>query len=278
MNHVFLKRGLLLAALFLCGATGHAQFGNLLQKAKDKAAQKASDAMDKKTSGSTAAPAPATTSAPADSTPVAHKRLTVESTFDFVPADSVLYASNFDKANPGVLPPAWKTNGSGELVKIAEVPGVWLQLQQSATYKLKQNLYMPANCTVEFDILTSCDKVDDIYPLEFGFAENNSVSSRGEGDIAHVALQYYNRTEVQTFAGPVNEYNNTRFDLQPYANDKMHVSITMSGNNMKVYLEKTKVLDAKMFLDGVKKYFFISAPMQFNHDAKIFISNVRIAK
>ncbi|PUZ24425.1 hypothetical protein DCM91_10920 [Chitinophaga costaii] len=261
--------------------TAHAQLGNLLQKAKDKGTQKASEAIDKKLDGKTSGnntTGSDSEEAAANGTTNSHKRLSVESVFDFVPADSVLYTSRFDMLPTGVLPAAWKTNGSGQLVKVGEFPGSWLQVQENATYKLKQNLILPENGTIEFDILTSCDKVKDLSPVQFGVAENNSVSDWNEGDIAHVELMYYNDNEVSSFAHFGNKYNSVTFDLNPYANAKMHVSIVLKGQQMKVYLDKTKVLDAQMFKENARKYFYFSAPLEMKNDAKVFFGNVRIAE
>lgn len=286
MSHIFVKCSLLLAAAVVCSVTVHAQFGNVLQKAKDKAAQKAQDAIDKKMSSSSSSTGTSSTST--DNTTAStgdtnsgsqlRKRLNVESVFDFVPGDTVLYASGFEKQPAGALPSDWKTNGSGQLVKISDFPGAWLQVQVNSTYKLKQNLYLPSHCSIEFDILNSVDKIKDINPVQFGVAENNSVAGWNEGDISNVQLEYYNKDEVVTFAGPTDKYNSLKFDLEPYANDKMHVSIEINGNNMKVYLEKQKILDAQVFRDGVKKYFYFSSPLHLDNDAKVFFGNVRIAK
>lgn len=272
----------------ICTVTVNAQFANVLQKAKDKAAQKAEDAIDKKMSApaSSGSSSSSTSSSSSDASASAgsadagtqpRKRLNVETTFDFAPGDSVLYASGFEKLPAGSMPAEWKTNGSGQLVKISDFPGAWLQTQLNSTYKLKQNLYMPAHCSIEFDILNSVDKIKDLNPVQFGIAENNSVASWNEGDIANVQLKYYNKDDVSTYAVPTEKYNSLKFDLEPYANDKMHVSIEINGSNMKVYLEKQKILDAQVFKDGVKKYFYLSSPLHVDNDAKVFFGNVRIA-
>jgi hypothetical protein len=252
----------------------NAQLGGILKRAQEKAEQKANDAIDKTFSGTqkTSAGTDVSTSGS-----TGKKRISMGAAFDFAAGDTVFYASNFDQLKTGTMPATWKTNGSGQLVKSGEIAGAWLEMQNGATYKLNQNYKLPEHFTVEFDLLTSCDKITDISPVSFGFAENNSVGSFNEGDIAHTELQFYNSNKISSFAAPVDKYQNTDFDLTRYANDKLHVSIAVDGDQMKVYLDKTKVLDSKMFKDNVRKYFFISAPISASNDAKVYVSNVVIA-
>ncbi|MEC5145225.1 hypothetical protein [Chitinophaga sp. 212800010-3] len=262
--------------LMLVFQYSHAQFGGILKKAQDKLEQKANDAIDKTVSGKDKN---VTTTADAGAgANTGKKRISMGAGFDFKAGDSVMYASNFEKFSTGAMPNTWKTNGSGQLVKSGEVAGTWLELQPSATYKLAQNYKLPQNFTVEFDLLTSCEKITDISPVRFGFAETNSVGNFNDGDIAHTELEFYNANKITSFAGPADKYISTEYDLTRYANDKLHVSIAVNGDQMKVYLDKTKVLDTKMFKQDVRKYFFISAPIDTKNDAKVYVTNVVIAK
>lgn len=264
-----------LAASMICMLAfqnANAQLGNILKKAQDKLEQKANDAIDKSVSGTNNTTTDATTAT------TGKKRITMGTAFDYKAGDSVIYASGFEKLKIGAMPTTWKTNGSGQLVKSGEIEGTWLEMQNNATYKLNQNYKLPAHFTIEFDILTSCDKINDISPVFFGFAENNSVSQWNEGDIAHTELQFYNNNKITSFANPVDKYITTDFDLTRFANDKLHVSISVDNEQMRVYLDKTKVLDTKMFKEGVRKYFFISAPLDTKNDAKVYVSNIVIAK
>lgn len=252
-----------------------AQLGGIINKAGEKATQKANEVIQ---NGISAKGKAGTTVETDGGNTSGKKRIAFETGFDFKAGSSVLYATNFDKLSTGVMPPGLKTNGSGQLVKSGDIAGVWLEMQTGATYKLNSNTRLPQVFTVEFDLLTSCDKVGDISPVTFGFASNNIVSSFNEGDIAHTALEFYNENQITSFAGPADKYFNTEFNLEPYANDKLHVSISVNNDQMKVYLGKTKVLDAKMFKADAAKYFFISAPIKTENDAKVYFSNLVIAQ
>ncbi|MBO9619170.1 MAG: hypothetical protein J7539_09065 [Niabella sp.] len=272
-NHLLVSKcTCVFLALFLFHSAD-AQFSGVLGKAKDKLEQKARTAVDKGLQGTSSATESSTTG-----NATGKKRISMTGGFDFKAGDSVLFKSNFEKLAAGAMPGNWKTNGSGQLVKSGDIAGTWLELHNGATYKLNQNYKLPQRFTIEFDLLTSCDKIRDISPVAFGFADNNSVAGFNEGDIAHTQLEFYNKDQISSFAGPVNKSYYTNFDLSPFANAPLHISISVDGEQMKVYLDKTKVLDSKMFRENASRYFFISAPISAENDAKVYFSNVVIAK
>lgn len=260
--------GVLTILAIISNLQAHAQFGDLVQKAKDKAAKKASEAIDKKTSGSS------------DSQTGAHKstKLVINSEFDFVPGDSVIVADNFVSVATGSSTHAFKTNGSASVVTIKDQSGKWLALADNATYKLTKQLYYPKRFTVEFDVLAVADQVKDIYPVIFGFTKDNSVSDYNSGNGAYVSLMYYNDTEVDVNSSYTDKYLNTSFELPNYANRPMHVSIAVDGDRMTVYLDKTKLADTQLFLPASPKNFYISGPMRYQHDAKVLIGNFKIMR
>ncbi|MCF3108224.1 hypothetical protein LL912_05490 [Niabella sp. CC-SYL272] len=275
MTNTFILGSVALVMLTLTTQQSNGQLGGILNKAGEKVAQKAGEVIAnssvsaKGSSGATAGTAGNTTG---------KKRVSFDAGFDFKAGSTVLYASQFEQLNTGSMPATLKTNGSGQLVKSGDIAGTWLEMQTGATYKLNNNTKLPKVFTVEFDLLTACDKIRDISPVSFGFAGNNSVSGFNEGDIAHTELEFYNENQITSFAGPADKYINTEYDLKPYANDKLHVSIAVNNEQMKVYLGKTKVLDAKMFTTDAVKYFFISAPIKTENDAKVYFSNLVIAQ
>ena len=56
----------------------------------------------------------------------------------------------------------------------------------------------------------------------------------------------------------------------------MHVAIDVDGNNMKVYLDHTKVADSKQFLGHKPRYFFISYGLKYRHGAALLFGHFRI--
>lgn len=251
--------------VFLMGTKANAQFNSILQKAKDKAAQKASEMMDKKPAEPEAAPNKKS------------GRLTINSGFDFVAGDSILFADNFSANANGTAPLAFKTNGSGSIVTLKEEGGKWLSLQDHSTYKLTRQLFYPKHFTVEFDIIAAADQIKDIYPMLIGFTKDNSVREYNSGDGAYINLMYYNDNQVSINSSYLDKYSNATFDLNPYANRKMHVAVNVDGERMAVYLDQTKLADTELFLANSPKNFYFSAPMTYHNGSRLLVGNFTIA-
>nr|WP_067059755.1 hypothetical protein [Mucilaginibacter sp. L294] len=252
----------------LSGLNANAQFGNLLQKAKDKAAQKASEAMDKKSSS----PSATSTSTETQKS----SKAVINSGFDFTAGDSVIFVEDFANVANGSSTKSFKTNGSATVVTVNDESGKWLALADNATYKLTKQLFYPKHFTVEFDVFAVADQVKDIYPVTFGFTKDNSVSEYNSGNGAYVGLQYYNENDININSSYNDKYLNTEFDLNSYLNRKMHVSIDVDNNKMAVYLDKAKLADTQLFLPTSPKNFYISAPMTYKNGSKVLVSNFKI--
>jgi len=204
--------------------------------------------------------------------------LQTTSGYDFVAGTNVIFQDQFQGDSIRAFPHLWKTNGSGAVATVSGIPGRWFMLKSDATFKLDSLLSMPDNFTVEFDVLALCDKTDDLSPLMFGFDSDNSVSSYVSNGSAKVSLLYFNDDEYTAFSKDLNKYYSGNFNLENVVNRPMHVAIQVKGTHMTVYLDKTKILDADMFLQNSRKYLFVSSPLNYEHGAQLLIGNVRIAK
>lgn len=125
-------------------------------------------------------------------------------------------------------------------------------------------------------MLVAADKVSDVYPVVFGFTNDNSAKGYILQDGGHVTVQYYNNDDINV-ANEHGKYLTTNFDLTPYDNRPMHVSMMVDGERFALYLDKTKIADTDFFLPTDTKNLYISAPMQYSNGAKALIGNLRIA-
>ncbi|MFC0515768.1 hypothetical protein ACFFGT_16220 [Mucilaginibacter angelicae] len=269
MKHKKLLLSLLTTAGLITGFNANAQFGSLLQKAKDKAAQKASDAFDKKTSSSSSS------SSSSSGAPKSNK-IIINTGFDFVPGDTVLFAEDFSAVPVGSSTKTFKTNGAATVVSVGGESGKWLALADNATYKFTKQLFYPKHFTVEFDILAAADQIRDIYPVNFGFVTDNSVRDYISSGGAYVTLKYYNDNDVSVNSEFLSKYLNSTFDLTTFTNRKMHVSLVVDGDRMVVYLDQTKLADTMAFMPTTAKNLYISAPMQYKNGSKVLVSNFKI--
>jgi hypothetical protein len=102
----------------------------------------------------------------------------------------VIFTEDFANTPIGASTHAFKTNGSASVVPIDGQNGKWLALADNATYKLSRQLFNPKHFTVEFDIFAAADVVKDIYPVYFGFINDNSVKGYNSGEGAYMGLKY----------------------------------------------------------------------------------------
>lgn len=206
----------------------------------------------------------------------------VEKTFSYIPGKKTYFVDEFENDDLGAMPTYWKTNGVGSLVEISGIPGKWLELGQRSSFKLDTLLSMPENFTLEFDILTRSDKAEDLGAMNFGFSKDNSVRSwisdaYNDNSITSTELHFWNK-DVTHSSSATDNRSTLDFPLDAYGNTVIHISIAVNNEQMKLYLDKSKLLDAKMFLNNPNKYFYISAPISYDHGAQIYIGNIEIAK
>lgn len=261
------------AMLFACSRSGHAQF---LKKIKSHAADVVNNAMDKAIEGKDKQDK---TAPVLSETKAKQQGLHIATPFDFIAGTQTIFQDNFSTDSIGLFPENWKTNASGTVVTVPGVSGQWFMLNNSATYKLDSLLSMPENFTVEFDVIAAADKADDVGSFYFGFSRNNSVTEyEMNTGIAGAVLYYMNEDEFKTNSKDLGKYHFGEYNLVNTLNKPFHISISVKGTHMKIYLDKTRILDTEMFLPDSRKYFFVSAPLNYDHNAKILIGNVKIAE
>ncbi|MHA6697535.1 hypothetical protein [Chryseobacterium sp. A301] len=203
--------------------------------------------------------------------------------FHFKTATTIIFEDDFSKDPSGRMALNWKTSGSGSVSSLPDHSGNWLLLKEFTSYKLKSNTPLPDNFTLEFDIATSSNTgAKDLQELKFGFAHDNAINAYisdayNDNAITSTSVHYWNK-EITNSSSDTKIYNTIEFPLAQYAVGTMHVSIEVKGKMMAVYLDKVKVLDTEMFLhDSEKKYFYISTGTELSNDAKIGISNFKLA-
>lgn len=205
----------------------------------------------------------------------------IDTASDFQAGDSVMFRENFSTSTTGSLPVSWKTNGSGKVIGIVDIPGKWLQLENGATYKLSRLINLPSKFSIEFDVVAVADQITDLDPLIFGCTVNNSIKSYvqdayNNGGLFTTSLMYFNKNEIVVSSSKTKAYLSTKYDLEGCANRVMHVAIAADGDHVNIYLDKTKITDTKLFNNDMSKYFFISAPLSSKNNAAIAIGNFEI--
>ncbi len=152
-----------------------AQFGNLLEKAKQKTKskvnqrvdQKMDNAIDKSLDKAENAPKKTNQDGTENSAESASSREEANSTgkkntgnslksyskFDFVPGEKLVAAEDFSQDAAGDFPAGWNTNGSGEIVTTNKSSGKYLMTQKEVIFYPEGIKNLPDNFTLEFDLM-----------------------------------------------------------------------------------------------------------------------------
>jgi len=264
------------AGLLCCLAAGthqaHAQLFKRLQ-------QKLEDKVDKKVDGMISGQKGTKNSGGSSSSKPMPK---LEEVYSFVPGSTAYFADNFASDKAGRMPRHWKSSGGGSINTIPDVPGKWLALSPRTTYRIDSILAMPGNFTVEFDVLTRSVQAKDIGALVFGFARDNSnrsyiMDAYNDNAITSTQIHFWNE-DVTNASSDTRISNPLEYPLSNYANGLLHVAISVEGEQMRVYLNRSKLLDTRMFKANTIKYFYLSAPFEYEGEAMAYFGNFVISK
>ncbi|MFD2969113.1 hypothetical protein [Sphingobacterium bambusae] len=198
----------------------------------------------------------------------------LEKTYSFLPGNTVFFRDNFENETFGRMPKKWKSSGGGSVEEAPGVPGKWLALAARTSYRLDSLLMLPENFTLEFDLFTQSVEARDIGSMSFGFARDNANRSYisdayNDNAITSAQLHFHNK-EVTNSSSDTKIYNPVKFPLNSYSNATLHVSIAVEGEHMRIYINKAKLLDTRMFKRDAIRYFYLSAPFSYNADAQVF--------
>lgn len=206
----------------------------------------------------------------------------LEEVYSFVPGSTVYFADNFASEKAGRMPGKWKTSGGGSIITVPDVPGKWLALAPATTYRIDSILAMPGRFTVEFDILTRSTQAKDIGPLVFGFGRDNSSRSYiqdayNDNAITGTQIHFWNEA-ITNSSSDTKIHSNLEFPLSNYANTIIHISMSIEGEDMRVYLNRSKLVDTRMFKTNTLKYFYLSGPYDYEGEAMTYFGNFVVSK
>ncbi|WP_407430146.1 hypothetical protein [Arcticibacter sp.] len=206
----------------------------------------------------------------------------VDEVYGFTPGGTVLFESDFKTDVAGRMAKKWKSSGSGSIVSIPDIPGKWLALSEKSTYKIDSLLNTPAAFTIEFDLITRSAEAADIGSMSFGFARDNGAKNHltdayNGNAITNTQLHFHNK-EITSSSSDTQVYNSVKYPFANYSNSLIHVAIEVEAESMRVYINKSKVLDTKMFKANVPKFFYLTAPFSYDQESKVYFGNFVMAQ
>ena len=318
-----MKKTLLLIIGIASLQPGFAQFGNLLDRAKNKVNNKVNQKIDQKmdktidkgmegAENSTKSKTKKTTDAATGSAGSMADNTTAGKTgnsnnpsfksyskFDFVPGEKLVASEDFSQDAVGDFPDKWNTNGSGEIVTTSSREGKFLMTQKEVVFYPEWIKNLPANFTLEFDLMST--QKFSFYSGFFvaGFTTASNVGSDfrkfarfGNGRVAkgggfEASFHPQNAGGSQGLTGFYSTYDEKEILKNDADQDKfsepnktaVRISIWRQNTRVRVYMDDKKVWDMpKALPEGMKlnSLYFRNDAATDDNDA-YYIGNIRLA-
>jgi outer membrane protein OmpA-like peptidoglycan-associated protein len=197
----------------------------------------------------------------ADNNTVSSEKPTMQtySKFDFIPGEKVLFYDDFTETAVGDFPPNWNTNASGEVVTTNFYPGKWFKMMGEGCIALDEDLKLPDNFTIEFDVVP--DPVEEgNTAFEFGFylysAQNPKDLNEGgavPGLNGGVKMSFGYRATYSAYNTEGYTIEGVKDEAAMEAGKKYHLSFWVQKTRLRVYQDQVKIFDLpKVFEAGLK--------------------------
>lgn len=239
----------------------------------------------KKATTSDAGTAPGSTSSSATATPANAIIPASGAAFsDFEPGQTVIFKDDFSQDALADFPAKWNSNGSGKVTTLSGLNGRWLELQMNTAITPEMTKALPENATIEFDLFMSAPGGQTTPFIQFGLTQVK--------DILKEDLFYKNRFFMNIYRYSENDGHTVEYGLKndvlgakndfpitSYANKVLHVSMALNKTRLRIYLDKTKVLDLPRAIEtGMRNNFFLNSNSVIPApEINMYIGNVRIA-
>ncbi len=207
----------------------------------------------------------------------------VNSFSDFVAGEKLLFYDDFKQDALSDFPAKWNTNGSGKIVTIDGQQGKWLDITHNSVVNPVLDKTLPENCTIEFDLFlqASGDRVTPF--IEFGLTPVKDVMRDDlfYKDKFFVSINRYNENDGRQLEYGLKDVvgNKNDFALPSYANKVLHVSMAVNKTRVRVYFDKSKLIDLPRALTPELRnnFYFCNMYMVPASDLGVLVSNLRIA-
>lgn len=208
----------------------------------------------------------------------------INSKYDFVPGEKVIYFDDFSQDAVGDFPALWNTNGTAEVVTTNLAPGHWMKFIIRETIWTDELLKLPDNYTIEYDVIPiqGKDKRMAGWHMRLFQAKNpkawDAGTAPGNGGFEYT-VEYYGASRFSTWfnknecraaslKGSVDDKT-----LIQTENRKYHIAIWVQKSRIRLYQDQNKLFDLPKAIptDCLK-----IDRLRFE-DGAAMISNVRIA-
>jgi hypothetical protein len=198
----------------------------------------------------------------------------INTVYDFVPGNNVLFIDHFDSTINGHFPAKWLTNASGDVVTLQQFPGNWFSIASNGFYIPKIKKGLPKDFTIEFDLIVDgsnshCLVIDLEDALDGNF---NRYPSN-----PYVQFRIYNggSAYVESKAKSLDTHvNSSAYNNGGKIN---HVAMRKEGERLLIYINQEKTFDITHAFEGNRTYSTFKFGADFNSPTHMLVSNFKIA-
>lgn len=206
-----------------------------------------------------------------------------ESFADFVPGTTIIFSENFEKDALNDFPAGWNSNGSGQVVTLDGKEGRWLEIKHGSVVHPVLKKALPENCSIEFDVFLMDDGARRTPIIQFGLTPVKNILREDlfYKDKFYTLISGYSAADEHLveygFRDPVGNKND--FPILTYTNKILHVIIAINKTRIRIYFDKTKIIDLPMALtvEMRNNFYFCNGSVIPASEIGMYISNVRIA-
>lgn len=202
---------------------------------------------------------------------------------DFVPGTKVIFTENFEKDALSDFPAGWNTTGSGAVVNLDGKDGKWLSIAHNSVVHPVLQKPLPENCTIEFDLFLQSQGSAHTPIVQFGLTPVKNVLREDlfYRDKFFMTISRYNERDGHSVEYGLKEVigNKNDFPILSYANKILHVSMAINKTRIRVYFDKTKIVDLPMALTAEMRnnFYLCNTYVIPASEMGMFVSNIRIA-
>lgn len=202
--------------------------------------------------------------------------------FSFEPGNKIIFFDDFTNDRVGDFPQNWGTNGSGEIVTNNQYEGKWLLLSGRSGYVPSPDAPLPADYTIEFDLATNGFKENRAgNALSIAFIKKKSFGIGAAGGYATLRINLNKNSSMAiSNSGADNSPRVGSTLTQKFNLDtKVHVSIAVNKNRLRIWMDEEKITDVPSFLIGNMGRYILFEAYEIHPDKghTVLISNFKIA-
>lgn len=180
--------------------------------------------------------------------------MSIQTASAFFPNGQVLFAEDFSADALGDFPANWETNSGGEIISINGTKA--LKMNPNGNYVAKHGK-LPENYALEFDLITENLDYKGLAGSNFGlvFSGESTLNKPKNGGKFGFSLwkgsNISNQINVENWGKNNGKIDNTiPFKLQEKLNGKIHFTIVVNKNRLRVFIEDEKAIDLPSFLSN----------------------------